>query len=311
MKFILEDLSPRIDKHQFAAKKGVGTEHLLVAMVDRILGLLDKPGMTAVIRAAADWASAFDRTDPTKSVQKFIKMGVRSSLIPIIMEFLTDRKMSVKFNNAESTIYTLIGGGPQGSQTGQQTYIVASDDSAYHVPLEDRYKFCDDLSILEVVMLGEVLTEYDFSHHVASDIAVDQLFLDPTKCKTPDNLDKIATWTEDNLMKLNEAKSEYQIFTRARQSFSSRFSINNEVISRKYSANILGVWLQQDGGWTKNTAEICKRAYAKLSMLTKLKYAGVKQKDLVQIYCLFLRSRAEYCSVASHDSLTVMVKLAH
>ena len=40
-------------------------------MVDRILGLLDKPGMTAVIRAAADWASAFDRTDPTKSVQKW------------------------------------------------------------------------------------------------------------------------------------------------------------------------------------------------------------------------------------------------
>ena len=52
-------------------------------MVDRILSLLDKPGMTAVIRSAADWAAAFDRTDPTKSIQKFIKMGVRPSLIPI------------------------------------------------------------------------------------------------------------------------------------------------------------------------------------------------------------------------------------
>ena len=153
-------------------------------------------------------------------------------------------------------------------------------------------------------MLGEVLTEYDFSHHVASDIAVDQLFLDPTKCKTPDNLDKIATWTEDNLMKLNEAKSEYQIFTRARQSFSSRFSINNEVISRKYSANILGVWLQQDGGWTKNTAEICKRAYAKLSMLTKLKYAGAKTEDLIQIYKVFIRSTAEYACVVFNSNLS-------
>ena len=74
--------------------------------------------------------------------------------------------MSVKFNNSESQIYNLIGGGPQGSQTGQQTYIVASDDNSYHVPLEDRFKFCDDVSILEVVMLGEVLTEYDVRQHV-------------------------------------------------------------------------------------------------------------------------------------------------
>ena len=64
----------------------MGTEHLLVAMMDRILGQLDKPGMSAVIRAAADWAAAFDQTDPTKSITKFIKMGVRPSLVPILIE---------------------------------------------------------------------------------------------------------------------------------------------------------------------------------------------------------------------------------
>ena len=303
MEFIIEDIGHKVDIQQYAGRKGTGTEHLLVSMVDRILSLLDKPGMTAVIRSAADWAAAFDRTDPTKSIQKFIKMGVRPSLIPILAQFLTDRKMSVKFNQKESTIHKLIGGGPQGSQTGQEVYIVASDDNAYHVPESNRYKYCDDLNILELVMLGEVLVEYDFKQHVASDIGIDQQIVDPQKCKTPEYLNTVATWTKTNLMKLNEAKSDYQIFTKSRKSFAARFSINNKIIERKTDAKVLGLWLQEDGGWSKNTAEICKSAYAKLSMLSKLKYAGVNAKDLLQVYCSFIRARTEYSCVAFHSSL--------
>ena len=39
-------------------------------------------------------------------------------------------------------------------------------------------------------------------------------------------------------------------------------------------------------------------------MLTKLKYAGVSNADLLTIYCLFIRSVTEYCSVVFHSSLT-------
>ena len=40
-------------------------------------------------------------------------------------------------------------------------------------------------------------------------------------------------------------------------------------------------------------------------MLTKLKHTGVKTQDLVEIYSIFIRSRAEYMSVVWHSSLTV------
>ena len=40
-------------------------------------------------------------------------------------------------------------------------------------------------------------------------------------------------------------------------------------------------------------------------MITKLKYAGVSTEDLIEIYILFIRSIAEYCSVAFHSSLTI------
>ena len=39
-------------------------------------------------------------------------------------------------------------------------------------------------------------------------------------------------------------------------------------------------------------------------MITKLKYVGVSQQDLLDIYILFIRSVVEYCSVSFHSSLT-------
>ena len=81
-------------------------------------------------------------------------------------------------------------------------------------------------------------------------------------------------------------------------------TLNEKLLERKKTTKVVGVWLEEKGGWAKNTAEICKSAYAKLNMLTKLKYAGVSVKDLVETYTLFIRSRAEYVSVAFHSSIT-------
>ena len=39
-------------------------------------------------------------------------------------------------------------------------------------------------------------------------------------------------------------------------------------------------------------------------MLSKSKYVGTKQNDLLTIYKLFIRCLVEYCSVVWHSSLT-------
>ena len=41
-----------------------------------------------------------------------------------------------------------------------------------------------------------------------------------------------------------------------------------------------------------------------MHILNKLKYAGIKESDLLTIYKLFIRSVCEYCSVVFHSSLT-------
>ena len=67
---------------------------------------------------------------------------------------------------------------------------------------------------------------------------------------------------------------------------------------------ILGIWISEDLSWSKNCQEIARKAYSRLSLITKLKYVGVNKSDLLDIYILFIRSVTEYCAVVFHSSLT-------
>ena len=92
----MEDVSNNIDIGQFGGQGGIGTEHLIVCLLNRILQSLDSfPDKSAVLMTSVDWAAAFDRQDPTIAIKKFIQLGVRPSLIPLIARYLTDRQMKV------------------------------------------------------------------------------------------------------------------------------------------------------------------------------------------------------------------------
>ena len=67
--WIVEDIYDKLDIGQFGGRKGTGTEHMIVCILDRILKLLDKHSdKSAVIAASLDWTAAFDRLPlPSKS----------------------------------------------------------------------------------------------------------------------------------------------------------------------------------------------------------------------------------------------------
>ena len=82
--------------------------------------------------------------------------------------------MKVQLNGEQSDEQDLIGGGPQGTLLGVIEYLVQSNDNADDVDEGVRFKYIDDLTVLEVIYLTGLLTEYDFHNHVASDIAIGQ-----------------------------------------------------------------------------------------------------------------------------------------
>ena len=140
--------------------------------------------------------------------------------------------------------------------------------------------------------------------HAANDIANDEVFVNPNDLKCQATLDTIAKWTETNKMKLNEEKTQYMVFSRSDTEMATRLSLNGKTIQRTESTKLVGVWLTTWLDWDKNTKEICKKAYSRMTMISKLKYVGVHVQDLITIYVLYIRSVLEYCSVLWHSTLT-------
>ena len=109
----------------------------------------------------------------------------------------------------------------------------------------------------------------------------------------------------NTLLLLNEDKCNYMVFTRSKEDFSTRLTVNNCILEQKSLSKILGLWISEDLSWDKNTQEMCRKASSRISLLTKLRYVGVSTEDLIDIYVLFIRSITEYCAVAWHSSMTV------
>ena len=76
LELILENISHKLNWRQYGGKKGIGTEHLMVEMIDRIKQLLDRPEQIAVVLNSYDWSGAFDRLDPTIVTLKCIKLVI-------------------------------------------------------------------------------------------------------------------------------------------------------------------------------------------------------------------------------------------
>ena len=89
-----------------------------------------------------------------------------------------------------------------------------------------------------------------------------------------------------------------------KSAFSTRLEVNGKPIERIEETKVLGVWISTFLDWSRNTDEICRKAYMKLGMLTKLKYVGTNTNDLLTIYKQFIRCNLDYCSSLYHSTLT-------
>ena len=154
--WLISDMSDLRDKSQYGNEKGISVNHYLIKMIHEILTSVDKNSSNekfAVICTMIDWKQAFDRQCPKLGVESFMKNGVRRYLIPLLTNYLQDRKMFVKWNGEISETMDLNGGGPQGALWGILEYLSLSNDNTSHIPLKEKYKYIDDLSILEKVNL--------------------------------------------------------------------------------------------------------------------------------------------------------------
>ena len=88
--------------------------------------------------------------------------------------------MSVKWNGGRSDLKSINGGGPQGATLGILEYLAQSNNNADCVDLKDKFKFIDDLTLLEVLNLLTVgISSVNMKNQVPPDNPVHGHFIDP------------------------------------------------------------------------------------------------------------------------------------
>ena len=106
-------------------------------------------------------------------------------------------------------------------------------------------------------------------------------------------------------MMVNEKKTKTMLFNYTdNYQFGTRLSINDQNIEVIDSTRLLGTIISTDLTWDLNTAEIVKKANARMELLRKVASFGAPIDDLKTIYILFIRSLLEQSATVWHSRLT-------
>ena len=82
--------------------------------------------------------------------------------------------------------------------------------------------------------------------------------------KTQNHINKINAWTEQNMIKLNESKSQYMIVNFTEDwKFCTQLSIENHLLEQVSEAKLLGVWIIEDLKWEKKHHRACQKLICK------------------------------------------------
>ena len=198
-------------------------------------------------------------------------------------------------------------GGPQGATLGILEYLSQTNDSANCVGQDERFKFVDDLTILEVVNLITIrLSSVNVKVQVPNDVREDNQLIPAKHLQSQTFLNKINSWTEDHMMKINTTKTKTMHFNFTKNyQFGTRLHLNNEQLETVTETKLLGTILTNELKWNKNTDHIVKKSYSRMELLRKLSGFGAPQKDLKLVYITFIRSVCEQSSSVWHSGLTL------
>jgi hypothetical protein len=324
-----------IDHDQLGGLPGCSVDHYLVLMLDFIHKSLDKSSSkpTAVLTGLVDFSKAFKRIDHNVIVTILADLNIPTCALRLIISYLSNRKMCVRYNGAESAEQDIPGGGPQG---GLLTVILfdlqvnlagaacpiyrvlplgfagPEPDPPENVPLplchsKDKTmkkKYVDDLSLLESIDLKATLVPSPPIIGPPNLHELPGLSLPPDLSILQHQLEDLLEFK--NKMKINFKKTKILPFN-----FSKKFDFlpqlnfpNCDPLEVIYSTRLLGVTLTSNLTWADHVDDMCKRATKKLWVLIRFKALGGSRDQMLKVFQTCVRSTLEFAAPVFHSGLT-------
>ena len=282
--WLLNVIGDKLDIRQYGGSKGNSVSHYLIEMINFILFNQHNPEPTSILACLVDFSKAFNRQDHSILITKLSDMGVPSWLLKIVISFLTNRRMVVRYKGETSGVKFLPGGGPQGALLGLLLFLVLVNDVGFNdqsnangdiITCKKRVKhfnqlhlkYVDDLALLETVSMKTQLNQVPVQSRTQPDTFHERTGhqLAPENSKVFENLVKTEVYATENKMKINYKKTKLMVFNPGRAiDFLPRFNFNDNELEIVEETKLLGLIIRSDLSWSSNTEYMINRANKKL-----------------------------------------------
>ena len=278
---MVSDISDKLDPKQFGCLKGTSTTYCLLDMVHTWLSYLDTPGRHFRL-CFLDFAKAFDRIGHNVLILKLLDLGVRRSLVPWIIDFLSNRRQCVKLGESISDWLPVNAGVPQGTKLGPILFLVMINDLGVISHRTNIWKFVDDISASEGLKNNSI-------------------------SNLQSNLDSVNSWALHNFMKFNAKKcKELRICFLRETPELPPLVIDGQALELVRSHKVPGLVIQSNLIWNEHITSVVSKASKRLCILRVLRRSGVPVEDLINIYFAIIRSVLEYCCVVWQHAVTLL-----
>ena len=325
--WLLEYIKDKIDFRQYGGLKGNSITHYLIEFINFILSKQDGTDQIAVLACMVDFSKAFNRQNHNILLTKLCNMGVPGWLLRIVVAFLTDRKMIVRYRGKRSSMKSLPGGGPQGTLLGLLLFIVLINDVGFEGQEnnagdlitskknmkkmnEIHLKYVDDLTLAEAINLPANLVEVPDRPQPDNFHARTGHALMEGKSRVFEQLLKTQDYAEANDMIINKKKTRLMLFNPCTsKDFMPEVELNGIELEVVDELRLLGLIVRSDMKWHSNTENMVARGNKKLWMLRRLKSHGAENVDLVDVYVKQIRSLLELAAPAWQGAITQSERL--
>ena len=232
--WLLPIVNPFLDPGQCGGLKNSSITHYLIKLLHYIHFNLDKSDPHAVLLAAVDMAKAFNRMSHQKVIEDLFDMKVPGWLMLILISYLTDRKMTMKFRGVLSALRLLPGSSPQGTVLGVILFIIYFNGAALRPsiprpsgpilskrrndPLAVEMKFVDDLSIaMKVNLKKDIIQDLGRPKPLTYDQRLETKLNDQNILQQM--LDQLGIFSEERQMKVNTTKTSVMKICKSRKTW--------------------------------------------------------------------------------------------
>ena len=331
---VIDLLTPWLkdDEAQFGGKKNTSTCHYLIELIEFILEAQEEQDMS-VAMLCADFSKGFNRIHPVRLITTFFDMGVPGYLLKILISYMSNRRMRVRYNGVLSDEQSLPGGSPQGGLLSIVIFCIytsgcgmsmeggtwrATPEHFPKMPLNQpmrekekiRLKYVDDTSLAAKLALSQLLKvkeetlipPYLFENLTARQTTGYEMT--SNRNTLHDMIEDLEGFVHQNYMKVNEGKSKLMHFNNKRKDGSLDYQLNGKPIEQVETMKILGFQFQSNLGISKHINMILTKATKKLWALRQLMNGGGTINDGKKFYLTWILPLLEGQAPVWHGRLT-------